>query len=66
MHQPPKIEPVALDNLALPVKTVMPNGVPLYRLEGNGKGVVRFDILLRGGYAVQDKPLQAKIGRAHV
>ena len=59
MHQPPRIEPVALDNLALPVKTVMPNGVPLYRLEGNGKGVVRFDILLRGGYAVQDKPLQA-------
>ena len=59
MYQPPQIKPVALDDLALPIKTAMPNGIPLYRLAGNGKGVVRFDILLRGGYAVQDKPLQA-------
>lgn len=59
MHQPPVIEPVTLGNLALPQASAMPNGVPFYRLEGNGKGVLRFDILLRGGYAVQDKPLQA-------
>ena len=59
MHQPPQIKPVTLGNLALPVKSIMPNGVPLYRLDGNGKGVVRFDMLLKGGYAVQDKPLQA-------
>lgn len=48
-----------LDHLALPRKVVMPNGVPLYLLEGVDKGVVRFDLLFKGGYAVQDKPLLA-------
>lgn len=59
MNIPPRISPVSLGNLALPEKRTMPNGVPLYLLEGGGKGVVRLDILLRGGYAVQEKPLQA-------
>lgn len=48
-----------LGNLALPVTTVMPNGVPLHHLQGEERGVVRLDILFKGGYAVQDKPLQA-------
>lgn len=37
----------------------MPNGVPLHCLSGENKEVVRLDILFRGGYSVQDKPLQA-------
>ena len=31
----------------------------MYLLDGADKGVVRFDLLFKGGYAVQDKPLQA-------
>lgn len=57
--QPPKIAPVTIDNLALPQETVMPNGVRMYRLGGVRQGVVRLDILFRGGYGVQRKPLQA-------
>ena len=57
--QPPRILPVTIDNLALPQETVMPNGVRVYRLSGAYKDVVRLDILLRGGYGVQSKPLQA-------
>ena len=48
-----------LDHLTLPRKVAMPNGVPMYLLDGADKGVVRFDLLFKGGYAVQDKPLQA-------
>ena len=48
-----------LNHLTLPHLVVMPNGVPLYMLEGADKGVVRFDILIKGGYAVQAKPLLA-------
>lgn len=48
-----------LDHLTLPRKVAMPNGVPLYLLDGADKSVVRFDLLFKGGYAVQDKPLQA-------
>ena len=50
---------MSLESLALPHLVAMPNGVPLYRLSGADKGVVRFDILFKGGYAVQDKPLLA-------
>ena len=48
-----------LDHLTLPRLTTMPNGVPLYELNGADRGVVRFDILFKGGYAVQNKPLLA-------
>ena len=48
-----------LDHLTLPRMVAMPNGVPMYLLDGADKGVVRFDLLFKGGYAVQDKPLQA-------
>ena len=50
---------MSLENLALPRLEVMPNGVPLYRLDGADKGVVRLDVLFKGGYAVQGKPLLA-------
>ena len=42
-----------------PVEKVMPNGVRLFRIPGDGKGSVRLDILFDGGYGVQSKPLQA-------
>ena len=48
-----------LEHLTLPRLVTMPNGVPLYKLDGADKGVVRFDILFKGGYAVQDKALLA-------
>lgn len=59
MHTPPVIEPMRLQHLALPRLVALPNGVPLYRLDGGNSGVVRFDILIGGGYSVQQKPLQA-------
>ena len=59
MNVPPKIKAVTVADLALPQKEVMPNGVSLYRLAGMRKGVVRLDILFKGGYGVQEKPLQA-------
>ena len=48
-----------LESLTLPHQVAMPNGVPLYRLDGADRGVVRFDLLFKGGYAVQGKPLLA-------
>ena len=48
-----------INHLALPVETVMPNGVSLYHLSGGWEAVVRLDILFKGGYSVQEKPLQA-------
>ena len=59
MQRIPEIEPVRVNDLALPVEVVMPNSVHLYRLDGNPNGVVRLDILFKGGYGVQEKPLQA-------
>lgn len=59
MRIPPQIKPVVVDKMALPVETVMPNGVPVYLLEEKNKGIVRFELLFKGGYAIQDKPLQA-------
>ena len=59
MCQPPGIRPMNFEPFALPVTKVMPNGVVLYHIPGDGKGSVRFDILFDGGYGVQSKPLQA-------
>lgn len=50
---------MSLDSLSLPHLVTMPNGVPLYLLKGTDKGVVRFDLLFKGGYAIQSKPLLA-------
>ena len=59
MKTPPTIQPVVVDPMTLPVEKVMPNGVPLYTLKGCNKGIIRFELLFKGGYAIQDKPLQA-------
>lgn len=59
MKSAPVIKPVVAEKMALPVETVMPNGVSLYTLSGGGKDIIRFELLFKGGYAVQDKPLQA-------
>lgn len=48
-----------LEHLALPRLVTMPNGVPLYMLDSVDKGVVRLDILFKGDYSVQTKPLLA-------
>lgn len=48
-----------LASLLLPQEVKFPNGISLYTLDGNTKDVVRFDMLFRGGYGVQQKPLQA-------
>ena len=59
MNTPPVIKPVVVDSMALPVEVTMPNGVPVYVLKGGNKGIVRLELLFKGGYAIQDKPLQA-------
>ena len=47
--------------MALPVKQVMPNAVPLYTLANDGRGAVRLELVFGGGYGVQDIPLQATL-----
>lgn len=59
MKSAPVIKPVVVEKMALPVETVMPNGSSLYTLSGGGKDIIRLELLFKGGYAVQDKPLQA-------
>ena len=59
MLQAPEIKPIAVPYLALPVTKVMPNGVHVHCLPGGENEVVRIEILFKGGYAVQNKPLQA-------
>ena len=48
-----------LEPMALPREEVMPNSVPLYCIDGGDEEVVRFELLFKGGYGVQQKPLQA-------
>ncbi len=50
---------MAISSLVLPQKIRMTNGITLYTLESNAKDVIRFDMLFRGGYGVQQQPLQA-------
>lgn len=59
MKQPPVIESVIIESMALPEETVMPNKSVLYTLQGSDKNIVRLELLVKGGYAVQDIPLQA-------
>ena len=59
VYEAPEIKPVSVNDLALPQKRVMSNGVCLFHLAGPRKGVVRLDVLFKGGYGVQEKPLQA-------
>ena len=59
MLQAPEINPITLSHLALPVTEVMPNGVSLHCVQGCKNDVVRIEVLFKGGYSVQCKPLQA-------
>ncbi len=55
----PEIKAMDMQNIKLPQKVVLSNGVPLYMINEGVREVVRLDLLFRGGYAIQDKPLQA-------
>ncbi len=48
-----------IDNLPLPRRVVLSNGTPLYIMEGRKRQIVRLDLLVKGGYAIQQQPLQA-------
>lgn len=43
----------------MPHKAVLSNGVPVYIIKGGTQDVLRIDILVRGGYSIQERPLQA-------
>ena len=57
--QIPEIKPMQMADISLPRKVVLPNGIPLYLIEGGVQDIIRLDILFPGGYAVQEQPLQA-------
>lgn len=59
MSVPPKIYPMEMERLLLPRKVILSNGVPLYIIECGAPEVVRVDFLFKGGYSVQQQPLQA-------
>ena len=61
MKTPPAIHPMDVQELPLPVGYTLPNGVPLYVISGDGTPALRLEILFKGGYSVQDKPLQATV-----
>ena len=58
-HRIPEIMAMDMQNIKLPNKVLLPNGVPLFLVNEGVHEVVRLDILFRGGYAVQSEPLQA-------
>lgn len=58
-HHIPEIMAMDMQNIKLPNKVLLPNGVPLFLVNEGVHEVVRLDILFRGGYAVQSEPLQA-------
>ena len=43
----------------MPHKAVLSNGVPVYIIKGGAQDVLRIDLLVRGGYSIQERPLQA-------
>ena len=43
----------------MPQKQVLSNGLPIYVIKGGTQDVLRIDLLMRGGYGVQQYPLQA-------
>ncbi|MBP3614648.1 MAG: insulinase family protein [Bacteroidaceae bacterium] len=45
--------------LIMPHKAVLSNGVPVYIIKGGTQDVLRIDLLVRGGYSIQERPLQA-------
>lgn len=48
-----------MQNIKLPQKLQLSNGVPLYLINEGVREVIRLDLLFSGGYAVQSRPLQA-------
>ena len=55
----PEIKAMEMQNIKLPQKVQLPNGVPLFLINEGVREVIRLDLLFSGGYAVQSKPLQA-------
>lgn len=55
----PEIRAMEMEDVKLPVRVQLPNGVPLFLINEGVRDVVRLDLLFAGGYAVQNKPLQA-------
>ena len=55
----PEIRAMEMEDVKLPVRVQLPNGVPLFLINEGVREVVRLDLLFAGGYAVQNKPLQA-------
>lgn len=55
----PEIRAMEMEDVKLPVKVQLPNGVPLFLINEGVRDVVRLDLLFAGGYAVQNQPLQA-------
>ena len=58
-HAIPEIKAMDMQNIKLPQKVQLPNGVPLFLINEGVREVIRLDLLFGGGYAVQSKPLQA-------
>ena len=62
MNTPPVIHPMDVQELPLPVVHNLPNGIPIYTIRGEKNSpALRLEILFKGGYAIQDKPLQATV-----
>ena len=59
MPQPPIIKPMEKPRLIMPHKAVLSNGVPVFIIKGGAQDVLRIDLLVRGGYSIQERPLQA-------
>ena len=55
----PEIQELVQFNILPPVRTVMPNGVPLTIINAGEQDVVRVDILFGGGRWQQSQKLQA-------
>ena len=58
-HAIPEIKAMEMQNIKLPQKVQLPNGLPLFLINEGVHEVIRLDMLFKGGYAVQSKPLQA-------
>ncbi|MBR5275835.1 MAG: insulinase family protein [Bacteroidaceae bacterium] len=55
----PQIKAMEMADIKLPHKMQLENGIPLYLINEGVHDIIRLDILFRGGYAVQEQPLQA-------
>jgi predicted Zn-dependent peptidase len=58
-HAIPEIKAMEMQDIKLPQKVQLSNGVPLFLINEGVHEVIRLDMLFKGGYAVQSKPLQA-------